>query len=77
MRVHERGVGETRSCGTGTVAAAAAALRYDGAASGVVRVRILGGAVEVRIEDEHAWLRGPSVLVAHGTISDEWWSALA
>ncbi len=52
-------------------------LRYDGAASGVVRVRILGGAVEVRIEDEHAWLRGPSVLVAHGTISDEWWSALA
>jgi diaminopimelate epimerase len=25
MRVHERGVGETRSCGTGTVAAAAAA----------------------------------------------------
>ena len=26
MRVHERGVGETRSCGTGTVAAAVAAL---------------------------------------------------
>ncbi len=25
MRVYERGVGETRSCGTGTVAAAAAA----------------------------------------------------
>ncbi|MFD6860701.1 diaminopimelate epimerase [Rhodococcus sp. NPDC060090] len=77
MRVHERGVGETRSCGTGTVAAAAAALRHDGASGGVVRVRIPGGTVEVRIEDEHAWLRGPSVLVAQGTISDDWWSALA
>ena len=30
MRVHERGVGETRSCGTGTVAAAVAALRTRG-----------------------------------------------
>ena len=30
MRVHERGVGETRSCGTGTVAAAVAALRHAG-----------------------------------------------
>ncbi len=31
MRVHERGVGETRSCGTGTVAAAVAALAFTGA----------------------------------------------
>ena len=30
MRVHERGVGETRSCGTGTVAAVVAALRHAG-----------------------------------------------
>ena len=34
MRVHERGVGETRSCGTGTVAAAVAALAFDGADDG-------------------------------------------
>ncbi len=34
MRVHERGVGETRSCGTGTVAAAVAALAYSGATTG-------------------------------------------
>ncbi len=32
MRVHERGVGETRSCGTGTVAAAVAALAPPGRA---------------------------------------------
>lgn len=75
MRVHERGVGETRSCGTGTVAAAAAALRFDGAEDGTVRVRIPGGAVEVRIEGGRATLRGPSVLVASGEIDDEWWSA--
>lgn len=76
MRVHERGVGETRSCGTGTVAAAAAALRFDGAESGEVLVRIPGGEVQVRIEDGVAHLRGPSVLVASGTIDDRWWAAL-
>ncbi|QXF80464.1 diaminopimelate epimerase [Rhodococcus pyridinivorans] len=75
MRVHERGVGETRSCGTGTVAAAAAALRFDGASDGAVQVRIPGGSVEVRIENGRAWLRGPSVLVATGEIDDTWWSA--
>ncbi|MEU5840459.1 diaminopimelate epimerase [Rhodococcus sp. NPDC047139] len=75
MRVHERGVGETRSCGTGTVAAAAAALRFDGVSDGVVRVRVPGGSVEVRIEDGRAWLRGPSVLVAAGEIDETWWSA--
>ena len=37
MRVHERGVGETRSCGTGTVAAAVAALAHQGAATGTLR----------------------------------------
>ena len=35
MRVHERGVGETRSCGTGTVAAAVAALAFTGAQTGL------------------------------------------
>jgi diaminopimelate epimerase len=75
MRVHERGVGETRSCGTGTVAAAVAALSYAGAASGTLSVRIPGGDVVVTITEATSYLRGPSVLVAHGELSEEWWQA--
>jgi diaminopimelate epimerase len=77
MRVHERGVGETRSCGTGTVAAAVAALRHDDAETGTVTVRVPGGEVTVTVTDATSWLRGPSVLVAHGEIADDWWSAPA
>jgi diaminopimelate epimerase len=75
MRVHERGVGETRSCGTGTVAAAVAALAYEGAAVGTLRVRIPGGDVTVTVTDASSYLRGPSVLVADGELSEEWWRA--
>ena len=75
MRVHERGVGETRSCGTGTVAAAVAALAHQGAAGGSVLVRVPGGEVGVEITDTTSFLRGPSVLVARGELSDQWLSA--
>jgi diaminopimelate epimerase len=73
MRVHERGVGETRSCGTGTVAAAVAALAYDGATTGTLLVRVPGGEVNVTVTDASSFLRGPSVLVAHGELAEEWW----
>ncbi|MFI1236978.1 diaminopimelate epimerase [Nocardia salmonicida] len=79
MRVYERGVGETRSCGTGTVAAAAAALTAAGVSvgteSGEVTVRVPGGQVRVGIAEARAWLRGPSVLLASGTLSQSWWDA--
>lgn len=75
MRVHERGVGETRSCGTGTVAATVAALAAAGADTGTLKVRVPGGDVVVTITDATSYLRGPSVLVAHGEISGEWWDA--
>ncbi|WP_040736994.1 diaminopimelate epimerase [Nocardia tenerifensis] len=80
MRVYERGVGETRSCGTGTVAAAAATLVREGfriaTDTGEVRVRIPGGEVTVGFAGGVARLRGPSVLVASGTIAEGWWEQL-
>lgn len=75
MRVHERGVGETGSCGTGTVAAAVAALA--GAETGAFTVRVPGGDVMVTLTDVTSYLRGPSVLVARGEIDDDWWRTLA
>lgn len=73
MRVHERGVGETRSCGTGTVAATLAALNHTGADTGSLRVVIPGGEVNVTITESTSFLRGPSVLLAHGELAAEWW----
>lgn len=75
MRVHERGVGETRSCGTGTVAAALAALAHTGATTGTLSVRVPGGEVVVTITEATSYLRGPSTLVARGELSEEWWRA--
>jgi diaminopimelate epimerase len=77
MRVHERGVGETRSCGTGTVAAALAALRRAGQQAGQVQVHVPGGAVLVTLTADSSFLRGPSVLLAHGRIDERWWDAPA
>lgn len=73
MRVFERGVGETRSCGTGTVAAAVAALRADGTSEGEQSVQLPGGVVQVRVSAETAMLTGPAVLVGWGRVSGALW----
>jgi len=72
MRVHERGVGETRSCGTGTVAGALAALAHAGQDTGTLAVRIPGGEVTVTITEATSYLRGPSVLVARGELAGDY-----
>ena len=72
MRVYERGVGETQSCGTGTVAAAAAAWSHHGETSPLpltYRVDVPGGTVNVELTEEQAFLTGPAVLVAHGEVA--------
>ena len=76
MRVHERGVGETRSCGTGTVAAVAASLHVVGRDRGTVAVTTPGGRLQVTIGDRESTLQGPAVLVAEGELADSWWQSL-
>jgi len=69
MRVHERGSGETRSCGTGAVAAAAAAATGS---DGTWDVRVPGGDLKVTLEGGRAWLTGPAVIVAEGELDPSW-----
>jgi diaminopimelate epimerase len=75
LRVHERGVGETRACGTGTVAAAVAALRHAGRDTGTVTAHVPGGTLEVEVDPVTTVLTGPAVLVAHGVLDAAWWRA--
>jgi diaminopimelate epimerase len=75
LRVSERGVGETRSCGTGACAAAYAALTAQGSTEGTVLVDVPGGRLSVRIDPTTTVLTGPAVLVSAGVLCPEWLAA--
>ncbi|MGR8007832.1 diaminopimelate epimerase [Streptomyces hypolithicus] len=79
MRVHERGSGETRSCGTGACAVAVAAARRDGVDPAVTgspvtyTVDLWGGRLVITERPDGAVeMTGPAVIVAGGTIDPGW-----
>ena len=73
MRVHERGSGETMSCGTGAVAAAvAAAANGQPRLTGVWTVQVPGGTLTVTLTPATSLLTGPAVIVAEGQLDEAW-----
>jgi diaminopimelate epimerase len=64
VRFYERGVGETQSSGTGSCAAAVAAI-FSRKAQSPVRVHAPGGTQTVRWDDQ-VFLRGPAQLISRG-----------
>jgi diaminopimelate epimerase len=70
MRVFERGVGETLSCGTGVAAAALAVRHWAGAAApDRWSVEVPGGELGVRVQDGNVLLSGPASLVFSGEVA--------
>ena len=71
VRVWERGVGETRSCGTGATATAVALVR-TGQCRSPVTVELPGGRLVVEVRpDWRVFMTGPAEEIYHGDLSLE------
>ena len=71
LRVHERGVGETRSCGTGACAVAAVAASLDsvGEMAEAYQVDVPGGSLTITfLPNGHVEMTGPAVLTLRGEL---------
>ena len=67
MRIWERGAGETLASGSGSCAAAVAAVRR-GLAESPVRVVLDGGVVEIEWDSDGVYMTGPAEYVCEGTL---------
>lgn len=69
LRVYERGVGETLSCGTGACAAVVAGITR-GLLDSTVKVSTIGGNLRICWEGENnpVWMTGPAISVFDGEI---------
>ncbi len=69
LRVFERGVGETRACGSGACAAAAVGV-INGLLNENVKVNLLGGSLTIDYagEGQAIFLTGPASTVYHGEL---------
>ncbi|WP_353945153.1 diaminopimelate epimerase [Streptomyces sp. HUAS MG91] len=83
MRVHERGSGETRSCGTGACAVAVATARRDAVDPTVTgtpvtyEIDVPGGRLTITERpDGEIEMTGPAVIVAQGEIDTDWFAAI-
>lgn len=79
LRVWERGVGETRACGTGACATLVV-LRADGLVGDQATIRVPGGDLRVRYAPEghpSVFLTGPAEEVATATLAESWLAAHA
>ncbi|NLG64059.1 MAG: diaminopimelate epimerase [Actinobacteria bacterium] len=71
LRVWERGVGETKACGTGATATAVALVR-NGVCTSPVAVELPGGLLEVEVSaDWRVHMTGPAEEIYHGDSSRE------
>ncbi|MCT6874464.1 MAG: diaminopimelate epimerase, partial [Bifidobacterium sp.] len=68
MRVYERGVGETLSCGTGLCASGVLLRALTGIDHWTIQVG--GGRLQVDVDPQDVWLTGPARMVARLTLEN-------